>query len=126
MIAVSFIIHYKKVTYLDQPIIKGIDAVYEFSSPSPKYIIAEVKMNTKGFSWWKPKLNRKITSSGGSQMQDAWIRANLEGAVMEDVYQDILINGYESVLMGVSKDNKMILESLDRTAKKIRTNINIV
>ena len=126
MIDVCFVIRYKKVTHLDQPIIKGIDAVYEFSSPPPKCIIAEVKMNTKGFSWWKPKLNRKVTSSGGSQMQDAWIRANLEGAVMEDVYQDILINGYESVLMGVSKDNKMILESLDRTAKKIRTNINIV
>ena len=36
----------EKVTDLDAPIRKGIDAVYEFSSPPPKYIVAELEMHT--------------------------------------------------------------------------------
>lgn len=58
-------------------------------------------------------------------MTDDWIRTNLEGAVMEDIYQDIFIKGYENVMIGVSCDNKIILELLNRKAKKIGANINI-
>ncbi|SDD98286.1 hypothetical protein SAMN04488126_102226 [Bhargavaea beijingensis] len=35
-----------RVTKLDQPIAKGIDGVYENSTPPPKFIIAEAKYNT--------------------------------------------------------------------------------
>ncbi|MDM1043232.1 hypothetical protein HX004_02810 [Myroides sp. 1354] len=105
---------------------KGIDAVYEFSSPPPKYIIAEVKMNTKGFSWWKPKLNRKVTSSGGSQMQDVWIDFNLDlefGFVKSREIQKL---GYERVLIGVSENNPMIIQTLDKNAKVVKTNIQMI
>lgn len=114
-----------KVTDLDAPIRKGIDAVYEFSTPPPKYIITEVKMNTKGYKGWKPTIDKTVTKSGGSQMTDKWIKFNLEEAVSEEVFQDILLNGYERILVGVSKENDMILETLDKTGKTTNNIINV-
>lgn len=115
-----------KVTDLDAPIRKGIDAVYEFSTPPPKYVVAEVKMNTTGSRTWKPKVDTKVTASGGSQMTDNWIINNLRRSVGDDLIDDILIHGYERVLIGVAKENDIIFQTLDKTAKTVRTNINIV
>lgn len=80
-------------------------------------------MNTKRHPWWKPKLDRKITSSGGSQMTRKWILRDLEYAVTKEIRIDILKNGYESILIGVSKERPMIIESLDKDAKVIANNI---
>ena len=115
-----------KVTDLDAPIRKGIDAVYEFSNHPPKYVITEVKMNTTGDINWKPPVSKTVTKSGGSQMTDDWIRFNLEETVSEEIFQDILLNGYESILIGVSKENEMIFETLDKSAKRINNIISEV
>lgn len=115
-----------KVTDLDAPIRKGIDAVYEFSTPPPKYVVAEVKMNTTGSRTWKPKVDTKVTASGGSQMTDNWIKFNLETSVSEDIFQDILIKGYDSLLIGISKENDVIFQTLNIKAKVVKNNINIV
>ena len=115
-----------KVTDLDAPIRKGIDAVYEFSTPPPKYIITEVKMNTTGRITWKPTIDKTVTKSGGSQMTDKWITYNLEDTVDKKVMREIIENGYERILVGVSKENDMILETLDETAKVTKNIIEIV
>ncbi|MGS4346454.1 hypothetical protein ACKUSY_12840 [Myroides odoratus] len=80
-------------------------------------------MNKKGHPWWKPKLDRKITSRGGSQMTRKWVLRDLEYAVTKETRIDILSNGYESILIGVSKERPMIIESLDKNAKVIANNI---
>ncbi len=105
----------KTITSLDEPITKGIDGVYEFSSPPPKYIITEVKYNTA-------KLDTKITKSGGTQMSEFWIEEDLKkGAVSPEIRRDILLNGYEPLLCHVAKDGKVtvnVIEQTQTTAKK--------
>ncbi|MDM1046622.1 hypothetical protein HX004_17600 [Myroides sp. 1354] len=83
-------------------------------------------MNTKGFSWWKPKLNRKVTSSGGSQMQDAWILFNLKQEFGLLKSREIRKLGYERILLGVSENNPMIIQTLDKNAKVVKSNIQII
>jgi hypothetical protein len=115
-----------KVTDLDAPIRKGIDAVYEFSNHPPKYIITEVKMNTTGSKSWKPPLSKTVTKSGGSQMTDKWIEFNLRMEFDKRMAMDIIDSGYERILVGVSKENDMILETLDKTGKTTNNIINVV
>lgn len=116
----------ERVRDLDNGIPKGIDGVYEFSSPPPKYVIAEVKMNTTGRKAWKPTLDKTVTKSGGKQMSEVWIRQSLETEVTEEVFQDILMNGYDSILIGISKDAEPIMKMLDKTGKIIQKNIKKV
>jgi len=86
------------VVALDQKIKKGIDAVYEFSSPPPKYIINEVKYGTADLKWNADKTIK--------QMDERWIRKNLLDAVNdEDLFYDILKN-YKSVLTRLNKKAK--------------------
>ncbi len=113
----------KKETNLDAPIKKGIDTIFEFSNPPPKYVIAEVKMNTTESATWQPKVDTKITASGDSQMTTKWILNDLEYAVNKETRKDILKKGYESILIGVSKHRPMILKSLDENARIIPTKI---
>jgi hypothetical protein len=115
-----------KVTDLDAPIRKGIDAVYEFSTPPPKYIITEVKMNTKGDINWKPTVDTKVTKSGGSQMEDKWITHNLDLEFDFVLSRDIKKQGYERILVGVSKENNIIINTLDKNGKVISDNFKVV
>lgn len=106
-----------KVTNLDAPIKKGIDAIYEFSNPPPKYVIAEVKMNTTGSKTWQPKVDTKKTGSGDSQMTTEWIEFNLPYFVTKKVQNEMIKNNYESILIGISNKNEVILKSLNENAK---------
>ena len=112
-----------KTVGLDDAVRKGIDGVYEFSSPPPKYVITEVKMNTQGYKTWEPKLDTQLrVKSGGRQMDEFWIEYNLETEFGEDLRDAILIKGYESILIGVSKNEDMIIKTLDKNAKVIKDN----
>jgi hypothetical protein len=99
----------KSVSSLDDKITKGIDGIYEFSTPPPKYIISEVKYNTA-------KLSTEITKSGGSQMSEFWIETDLlKGSVLPEIADDILIQGYEPLLCNVSKSGKVTIKTIKQT-----------
>ncbi len=113
----------ERVRDLDNGIPKGIDGVYEFSSPPPKYVITEVKMNTKGGSGWKPTVDKTVTKSGGKQMTDTWVNYNLDLEFGPVKAMEIQIEGYEKVLIGISKQDVPILHILDKDAKILKNNI---
>ena len=97
------------VATLDDAIIKGIDGIYEFSTPPPKYVITEVKYNTA-------TLSKTITKSGGSQMSEIWVEFDLrKGAVTPEIADDILIHGYEPLLCNVSKTGTVSVEQIRQT-----------
>jgi len=105
------------VESLDQPIRKGIDAIYEFSNPGippppPKYIINEVKYGTADLKW---NVDKTI-----KQMDDVWIEKNLFNAVNdEDLYYKIL-KEYKSVLTKVETNNDKLRHTLlDNRASKV-------
>ncbi|MBK8442223.1 MAG: hypothetical protein IPL35_01910 [Sphingobacteriales bacterium] len=107
-----------RINDLDTPIRQGIDGVYQFSNQPPKYVIVEVKMNTKENPKWNPKVDTAKTASGSSQMTDVWIDYNLD---IEFGQAKALAIGadYIGVLIGVSKTYEPILKVLDKNAKPI-------
>jgi hypothetical protein len=107
---------------LNDPIHKGLDAVFEFSNPPPKYIVAEVKFNTTNNSDWKPTISRTVTQSKGSQMTTKWIEFNLEETLSFNKLTDIMGEGYDSVLISIDR-GKIISQELDKTAKIIDKSI---
>ncbi|WP_413511570.1 hypothetical protein [Myroides odoratus] len=92
----------------------------------PKYIIAEVKMNTKGNPNWKPKVDMKITSCGGSQMTDVWISSNLDLELGYLKSREIQKLGYESIVIGVSQNKPTIIQTLNKNGKIIKNNIQLL
>lgn len=97
------------VNTLDDAILKGIDGIYEFSTPPPKYIITEVKYNTA-------RLSKTITKSGGTQMSELWVDNNLiKGTVSPEIRRDILAKGYEPILCNVSKQGKVTVNKIKQT-----------
>lgn len=108
----------RTVKTFDDKIVSGIDGIYEFSSPPPKYIISEVKYN-------KATLSKEVTKSGGSQMSKKWVKYHLEfGAVSQEVKDDILIYGYESLLCNVSKAGKVTNYSIKQTSAKATKDVS--
>ncbi|KAA0765786.1 T7SS effector LXG polymorphic toxin [Bacillus sp. SH5-2] len=77
-----------RVLTLDQKIVKGIDAVYENSSPPPKYVIAEAKYNTS-------KLGK---TNDGKQMSEDWILGSerldstLSKEKADEIVEEMLLN----------------------------------
>ncbi|MBC8884064.1 hypothetical protein H9X57_14130 [Flavobacterium piscinae] len=97
------------VSTLDDTIKKGIDGIYEFSTPPPKYVIAEVKYNTA-------TLSKTKTKSGGAQMSERWVRHDLrKGAVSAEIRREILVQGYEPLLCTVSKQGKVTVNTINQT-----------
>jgi hypothetical protein len=82
-------------------------------------------MNTTGRITWKPTLDKSVTKSGGSQMTKPWIRYNLEEEFGLIKSRDILKN-YQSVLIGVSKENDIIINTLDKNAKITGNSIKLI
>jgi hypothetical protein len=81
----------RTVKSLDKKIGKGIDGIYEFSTPPPKYIITEVKYN-------KAVLSKDITKSNGSQMSELWIDFDLiKGAVSPEIISNFINNQREKM-----------------------------
>lgn len=101
----------RTVKTFDDKIVSGIDGIYEFSSPPPKYIISEVKYN-------KATLSKEVTKSGGSQMSKKWVNFDLlKGAASPEIVDDILLYGYESVLSHVSKSGTVTISAIKQTSK---------
>ena len=67
-------ISYDRVESLDDKIKQGIDGVYEYKNPPPKYIIKEAKYDTSQL---------RTLPNGTKQMSDEWIfnQRRLEKAV---------------------------------------------
>jgi hypothetical protein len=86
----------------------GIDGVYENSKPPPKYIVAEAKYDSS-------KLNP--STKDGPQMSKNWIENRLEAAVGSDLMEDILIQGYDSVLCQVAPGGKISLLKIGSSAE---------
>ncbi|MEB9559696.1 T7SS effector LXG polymorphic toxin [Bacillus cereus] len=98
-----------RVLTLDQKIVKGIDGIYENSSPPPKYVIAEAKYNTAQLS------NKK----DGKQMSETWIDGSrrLESTVGEEMFLNP--ENVQNILINVDKDGNVVKSILDSSGKKI-------
>ncbi|MCU5096850.1 hypothetical protein [Bacillus wiedmannii] len=98
-----------RVTSLDDKIVKGIDGVYYNQGPPPKYIIGEAKCGG-------------AKTKDGRQMSDTWVegKVRLEKAVGKDAADDILLEGYDKILVNIKEDGSIITKKLDdaRTIKK--------
>ncbi|MED2479279.1 hypothetical protein P4160_29850, partial [Bacillus thuringiensis] len=98
-------------------IVKGIDGIYENSSPPPKYVIAEAKYNTAQLS----------NTKDGKQMSETWIDGSrrLESTVGEEmadkIREEMLLNpeNVQNILINVDKDGNVVKSILDSSGKKI-------
>ncbi len=85
-------------------ITKGIDGVYSNPNPPPGYIIGEAKFGTSQLSTLK---------DGTKQMSDEWIQRNLTNAVGPDLADEILLEGYERVILKVDKFGNVVPKPID-------------
>ncbi|MFJ5768823.1 hypothetical protein [Psychrobacillus sp. NPDC093180] len=94
-----------RVTSLDDKIVKGIDGVYLDLGPPPKYILGEAKYGSSTLS----------NTKDGRQMSETWIegRNRLESAVGKDNADDILLEGYDRILVNTREDGSVITKVLD-------------
>src|SRR5690606_37728169 len=98
-------INIDRVTSLDDKVVKGIDGVYFDPGPPPKYIIGEAKYGSSNLSQTKD----------GKQMSDTWVEGKnrLEKAVGKDAADDILLEGYDKVLVNTKEDGTVVSKVLD-------------
>ncbi|WP_260447676.1 hypothetical protein [Listeria booriae] len=104
-----------RVTGLNDKIVKGIDGVYENSSPPPKYVIAEAKYGTSQLDKTKD----------GKQMSDTWTNGGKTGVRLEksvgiDKADDILLEGYERKLVNIAPDGTITVTKLDSKGNVIK------
>ncbi|HHY0837458.1 TPA: hypothetical protein ACVW80_003435 [Bacillus thuringiensis] len=99
------------VLTLDQKIVKGIDAVYENSSPPPKYVIAEAKYNTS-------KLGK---TNDGKQMSEDWILGSerldstLSKEKADEIVEEMLLNpeNVQRIVIQVMPDGTIVKKILE-------------
>lgn len=102
------------VTDIDEPLRKGIDGVYYNPDGYPPYIIGEAKYDTSTLSKLK---------DGTKQMSDNWIVGDdrLLKSVGEDLYDEILKDGYDRVLVEkIKQDGSYVKTYLDEFGNKIK------
>ncbi|OTW88082.1 cytoplasmic protein [Bacillus thuringiensis serovar cameroun] len=100
-----------RVLTLDQKIVKGIDAVYENSSPPPKYVIAEAKYNTS-------KLGK---TNDGKQMSEDWILGSerldstLSKEKADEIVEEMLLNpeNVQRIVIQVMPDGTIVKKILE-------------
>ncbi|MER2262081.1 MAG: T7SS effector LXG polymorphic toxin [Psychrobacillus sp.] len=94
-----------RVTSLDDKIVNGIDGVYMDLGPPPRYMIGEAKYGSSSLG----------RTQDGRQMSDSWIegRNRLETAVGKDAADDILLEGYDRILVNIKEDGSVISKVLD-------------
>ncbi|WP_324655855.1 T7SS effector LXG polymorphic toxin [Bacillus cereus] len=100
-----------RVLTLDQKIVKGIDAVYENSSPPPKYVIAEAKYNTS-------KLGK---TNDGKQMSEDWILGSerldstLSKEKADEIVEEMLLNpeNVQRIVIQVMPDGTIVKKTLE-------------
>ncbi|PGM68831.1 hypothetical protein CN952_23585 [Bacillus cereus] len=100
-----------RVLTLDQKVVKGIDAVYENSSPPPKYVIAEAKYNTS-------KLGK---TNDGKQMSEDWILGSerldstLSKEKADEIVEEMLLNpeNVQRIVIQVMPDGTIVKKILE-------------
>ena len=98
-----------RVTDLNAPNHQGIDGVYYNPDGHPPYVIGEAKYGSSRLS---------TLADGTPQMSREWIEGGkgtprLELDVGKNVADDILLEGYESILVNVDKEGNIITHLLD-------------
>ena len=98
-----------RVTDLNAPNHQGIDGVYYNPDGHPPYVIGEAKYGSSRLS---------TLADGTPQMSREWIEGGkgtprLELYVGKNVADDILLEGYESILVNVDKEGNIITHLLD-------------
>lgn len=98
-----------RVTDLNAPNHQGIDGVYYNPDGHPPYVIGEAKYGSSRLS---------TLADGTQQMSREWIEGGkgtprLELDVGKNVADDILLEGYESILVNVDKEGNIITHLLD-------------
>lgn len=98
-----------RVTDLNAPNHQGIDGVYYNPDGHPPYVIGEAKYGSSRLS---------TLADGTPQMSREWIEGGkgtprLELDVGKNVADDILLEGYESILVNVDKEGNIIIHLLD-------------
>lgn len=101
---------------MNVPTHKGIDGVYYNPEGNPPYIIGEAKYGGSTLS---------TLADGTPQMSVEWIEGGkgtprLELSVGKDIADDILIEGYDSVLVNIDTDGNVITYILDGNGKIIK------
>ncbi|MDQ0233116.1 hypothetical protein [Metabacillus malikii] len=107
-----------RVLTLDQKIVRGIDGVYENSSPPPKYVIAEAKYNTSQLS----------NTKDGYQMSEDWILGSnrLDEAVgpelAEKIRDEMILNPKNVVglLVRININGNVVESLLDSSGKVLK------
>jgi len=104
-----------RVTDLNASTHQGIDGVYYNPNGHPPYIIGEAKYGSAKLS---------TLADGTPQMSMEWIEGGksaprLELSVGKDMADDILLEGYDSVLVNIDKDGNVITHILDENGKII-------
>ena len=105
-----------RVTDLNTPTHQGIDGVYYNPDGHPPYIIGEAKYGSSRLS---------TLADGTPQMSTEWIEGGkgtprLEFSVGKNVADDILLEGYDSVLVNIDKDGNIITHMLDENGKIVK------
>lgn len=94
-----------KVTDINVCTHKGIDGVYYRPNGNPSHIIGEAKYGTS-------QLGKTLD---GKQMSSTWIEGSgrLENAVGKDLADEILLEGYEKVMVRIKTDGTVIPKKLN-------------
>lgn len=105
-----------RVTDLNSTTHQGIDGVYYKKDGHPPYIVAEAKYGSSKLS----KL-----ADGTPQMSREWIEGGkstprLELSVGKDAADNILIEGYDSILVNIGSDGNVIAHKLDLNGKVMK------
>ncbi|MGN0329182.1 MAG: hypothetical protein ACI4D4_09405, partial [Lachnospira sp.] len=105
-----------RVTDLNTPTHQGIDGVYYNPDGHPPYIIGEAKYGSSKLS---------TLADGTPQMSTEWIEGGkgtprLELSVGKNVADDILLEGYDSVLVNIDKNGNIITHMLDEKGQIVK------
>ncbi|WP_256720697.1 cytosolic protein [Priestia megaterium] len=100
-----------RVLTLDQKMVKGIDGVYENTSPPPKYVIAEAKYNT----------SRLGKTNDGKQMSKNWILGSerldstLSKEKADEIVTEMLLNpeNVQRIVIQVMPNGKVVKKILE-------------
>lgn len=92
------------LTQLGDSLERGIDGIYRNPSPPPGFIVAETKFGSSQLS---------TLADGTRQMSDRWIEDRLEDALSPELFDEILLEGYDKALLRVDKFGNVVPSSLD-------------
>jgi len=92
------------ITQLGDSLERGIDGIYRNPTPPPGFIVAETKYGTSQLS---------TLADGTRQMSDRWIEDRLEDALSPELFDQILLEGYDKALLRVDRFGNVVPSSLN-------------